>query len=146
MIRTPYAAAGTESAFRVSFTYDDALKAQAVVRELVTGFSERNVIEVRDRAKTEGGEFRMMAENKIGENLEVLEPASLPETPDSPNRPAVAAVGLARRAAGRSDDILPAAAARSGDAARGRYTSELMAAVVGNVPLRRQPRAAPANT
>jgi hypothetical protein len=83
------------SNFLISFSYVDPEKAQRVVRELVTGFTERNIIEERARVTTAGPEYQMMAEHKIGENLEVLDPASLPQAPASPNRWAIAAMGLA---------------------------------------------------
>jgi hypothetical protein len=108
------------TAFSISFEYPDALKAQAVVREFVTKFVELNVTMDRlpspfrteigtttvlpnpgedpgmppnpsglDRGRTDGGPIV----------LEVLDPASLPSTPVSPNRLTVMAVASGAGAA-----------------------------------------------
>jgi uncharacterized protein involved in exopolysaccharide biosynthesis len=69
-------------AFSISATYPDRMKAQALNRELVSKFTEQNV-EVQRGAK-----LRWM------ENLEVLDPASLPAQPISPNRAQFAFAGL----------------------------------------------------
>jgi uncharacterized protein involved in exopolysaccharide biosynthesis len=53
--------------FRISFEYPDRLKAQAVVRELTARFNG---------------------------SAEVLTPATLPEKPSQPDRPAIVAIGL----------------------------------------------------
>jgi uncharacterized protein involved in exopolysaccharide biosynthesis len=83
-------------AFGISFTYPDRNKAQAVVRALVTGFTEQNVRVERARAKESGDEkVNEIVYHKIGLNLEVLDPASLPEKPIAPNRLLIAALGLA---------------------------------------------------
>jgi hypothetical protein len=42
----------------------------------------------------QGGEIRDMADHRIGENLMLMESASLPETPDGPGRLAIVAAGL----------------------------------------------------
>jgi hypothetical protein len=81
-------------AFRISFKYVDRYKAQRVVRAFVTRFTELNVIQQRERAQNGSPEYRSMAEHKAGENLEVLDPASLPELPVSPNRLAIAGGGM----------------------------------------------------
>jgi hypothetical protein len=83
------------TAFHISFTYEDPLKVQAVVRELVTQFTEQHVTEARNHSNAVGGECSMMQDHKFGENLEVLEPASLPEVSVWPNRLAISAAGLA---------------------------------------------------
>lgn len=82
------------SGFRISFTYGDPLIAQAVVRALVTRTVEGYVTEARYRATTEGGEFKRMEEFRVGEIVEVLDPASLPQAPIYPNRLVIAAIGL----------------------------------------------------
>ena len=73
---------GSVPAFLISCEYPDNLKAQAVVRELVTRFARQNV--AIQRAQGPSAE----------ENLEVLDPASLPERPSFPNRPIIVTVGL----------------------------------------------------
>ena len=91
----PPGAPGAGSAFRISFTYPDRNKAQAVVRVLLTEFTEQNVRE-RARAKESGDEkAREIIDHKVGLNLEVLDPASLPEKPAGPNRLLIAVAGLA---------------------------------------------------
>ena len=73
------------SAFAISFAADDRFKAQAAVRLLVTRMTEQNVAEVRQ-----------LAERPVtGHNLEVLDPASLPEQPAEPNRLSILLLGLA---------------------------------------------------
>jgi uncharacterized protein involved in exopolysaccharide biosynthesis len=42
----------------------------------------------------EGGKIRDMADHRIGENLELMEPASLPEAPDGPGGLAIVVIGL----------------------------------------------------
>jgi hypothetical protein len=71
--------------FEISFEYPDRYKAQAVVRELATKFTEGNV-----RAERALHRDRMPGSLK----LEVLDAASDPLNPVSPNRPAAAAIGL----------------------------------------------------
>jgi uncharacterized protein involved in exopolysaccharide biosynthesis len=66
----------TSPAFRVSFEYPDRVKAQAVVRNLTTRFSELTT-------RTAGAVL-----------IEVLTPASLPEKPIQPNRVAIMGIGL----------------------------------------------------
>jgi hypothetical protein len=82
------------SAVRISYTCSHPQQAQAVVRELVAQFSEVSLIEQRDRAKTATAEWRSMAEHRLGENLLLLEPATLPKAPLGPNRIAIAAAGF----------------------------------------------------
>jgi uncharacterized protein involved in exopolysaccharide biosynthesis len=88
---------GTTFAFSISFSYTDRYKSSGVVRELVSRFMNLNVLamrlQVRDRKP--GDEVRTALEHKLGANLEVLDPASLPETPNGPNRLIYAAAGLA---------------------------------------------------
>jgi uncharacterized protein involved in exopolysaccharide biosynthesis len=85
------------AAFRISFTYPDRRKAQAVVRALVTRFVEQNLRAERDRVKmaNEPEAVTRLLDHKMGPNLEVLDWASLPERPVAPNRLAIAACGLA---------------------------------------------------
>jgi ribosomal protein S7 len=69
-------------AFVISCEYPDKLKAQAVVRELVTKFYRQWVA-------------TQMAHGPSGpEQLEVLDPPSLPQRPFFPNRPMIVAAGL----------------------------------------------------
>jgi uncharacterized protein involved in exopolysaccharide biosynthesis len=86
---------GTASAFRISFLYTDRYKAQQAVRYLITAFTERNIVEQRMKAQYMTVTARRIEEHKAGMNLEVLDPASLPELPVSPNRGAIALGGVA---------------------------------------------------
>jgi uncharacterized protein involved in exopolysaccharide biosynthesis len=86
---------GAVSAFTISFSYSDRYKAQAVVREFVTAFTEQNVLRARANASQMSATLRDIHMHKAGENLEVLDPASFPEAPASPNRPIIALLGLA---------------------------------------------------
>jgi hypothetical protein len=95
MLNPPGAPSGSP-AFSISFTYPDRNKAQAVVRALVTEFTEQNVRAEQARAKESGDEkAREIVYHKVGLILEVLDPASLPEKPTAPNRLSIAAAGLA---------------------------------------------------
>src|ERR1039458_6418686 len=82
------AAPGHLSTFEISFECADRGKAQAVVRELVTKFTEGFVTAERN------ANIGKMSESLSLETLEVLDPPSLPGNPVSPNRPAAAAIGL----------------------------------------------------
>jgi hypothetical protein len=84
-------------AFRISFTYPDRRKAQSVVAALVTKFVEQNVRAERDKVKDahEPEAVTRLLDHKMGRNLEVLDPASLPERPVAPNRLVITACGLA---------------------------------------------------
>lgn len=89
VLDAPVAAGGSgPPAFAISFSYPDKLKAQAVVRALVTRFTEQNETAMRRMAQEKAGA-------PAGETLEVLDPPSLPEKPVSPNRLAFMACGLA---------------------------------------------------
>ena len=84
------------TAFQISFSYPDPLKAQAVVRELVTRFIEENLFVERERAQASGDAKSIeIAEHQVGDQLKVLDPASDPQEPFSPNRPAIALAGIA---------------------------------------------------
>jgi hypothetical protein len=66
---------------------------QRAVRELVTQLVERDVVE-QHKLPTEDPEVRRAWEMRAGSNLEVLDPATLPELPVSPNRVAIGFAGL----------------------------------------------------
>ena len=82
------------SPFSIVFVYPDRYKAQLVVRELVTRFVEQNIRDQEARAASQPEEFRKMIELRLGPNLAVLDPPSLPETPIWPNRRVIAFGGL----------------------------------------------------
>ena len=96
-VTLPGAPAGVNPVFGISFSYQDPEKAQAVVRALVTQFVEQYVLE--ERARIQGApvsdEVLNVFEYKLGENLEVLDPASLPQAPVAPNRVVITAGGIA---------------------------------------------------
>jgi hypothetical protein len=77
----------------ISFTYGDPARTQGAVRELVTMAMEANITQTRTVGLARGGEFKRMVDYKVGENLEVLDPASLPLTPVWPNRLVIAGIG-----------------------------------------------------
>ena len=85
-----------DSAFRISYAYQDEVKAQLLVRAIITQFVELNVT-MRARMKDLKADDPLVRiqQYRAGENLEVLDPASLPETPASPNRTVVAVLGAA---------------------------------------------------
>ena len=95
-VEGPLAQGAHPATFAISFTYTDRYKAQSVVRQIVSKFSERNFDAMRaSMSPAVSPEFVAMAEHGMGENLEVVDPASLPEIPQSPNRAALAAAGAA---------------------------------------------------
>jgi uncharacterized protein involved in exopolysaccharide biosynthesis len=82
---TGFAGSSHLISFQISFEYADRDKAQAVVRELTTKFTEGIV--AADRS--------LLRDKMPGSlALEVVDPATLPGSPVSPNRPAIAAIGL----------------------------------------------------
>ena len=85
-----------DSAFRISYAYPDDAKAQLVVRAIITQFIELNVTAMRARMKDLKGDDPLvkLQEYKAGVNLEVLDPASLPQRPAAPNRTVVTALGI----------------------------------------------------
>jgi uncharacterized protein involved in exopolysaccharide biosynthesis len=96
-IRVVSAAPGVprEAAFLISFSYADPEKAQAVVRDLVTRFTEENIADERALARSSGDAKAIeIAEHQLGVNLEVLNPPSQPQ-PRSPNRVVLSSAGFA---------------------------------------------------
>ena len=114
------AGVGPVTAIEISFEYADRDKAQAVVRELVTKLTEGTVRALHKLAIAQDGADRKPGGDEVSDSpdlllmahgvadgkpdrdlssdlpmLEVLDPPSLPASPISPNRPAVAAIGLA---------------------------------------------------
>ncbi|MEO8594371.1 MAG: hypothetical protein ABI759_13725 [Candidatus Solibacter sp.] len=87
---------GGANAFTISFAYGDRFKAQAVVRELVTQFIERNIATARAGMSSAppGDPARVIEFYRAGSNLEVLDPASDPAAPIAPHRPMLALAGL----------------------------------------------------
>jgi uncharacterized protein involved in exopolysaccharide biosynthesis len=83
------------SAISISFSYPDRYKAQSVVREMVTLFTELNVMQARAQATNQSVIRQEIEAHKAGENLEVLDPATLPESPVSPHRLIIAILGSA---------------------------------------------------
>lgn len=82
-------------AFLISFSYPDSDKAQAVVRDLVTRFTEQNIIDERTLARASGDAKAIeIAEHQLGVNLDVLEPPSQPRL-RSPSRLALSSAGFA---------------------------------------------------
>jgi hypothetical protein len=82
-------------AFAISFSYPNRYKAQAVVRELITKLTESNVNIMRAQAREVSPDIRKALDQRGGENLEVLDPANLPEEPSRPGTlpPIAAGVG-----------------------------------------------------
>jgi uncharacterized protein involved in exopolysaccharide biosynthesis len=83
------------SAFRISFSYPDPDKAQAVMRDLVTKFTEENIADERALARASGDAKAIeIADRQLGVNLEVLDPPSQPRL-RSPSRLALSSAGFA---------------------------------------------------
>jgi uncharacterized protein involved in exopolysaccharide biosynthesis len=82
--------------FVISFSHPDPRTAQAVVSALIAQFMEQHIIAARARTKDlkEDDPVRRIEERKLGTNLEVLDPASLPQSPVKPNRTVVSAIGV----------------------------------------------------
>jgi hypothetical protein len=78
---------GHTNAFRVAYRYTDAEQARRAERELINKLMAQNVA-FRRADLTE-------ANHRLAYNLEVLDPASLPQRPSSPNRLLITAIGLA---------------------------------------------------
>jgi hypothetical protein len=88
---------GFMRAFRITFSYSERFKCKQVADNLVAGFMEKNTVLARAFLK-QSGDNPLLAnifEHMAGEVLEVLDPASLPEAPVSPNRALFAGLGLA---------------------------------------------------
>jgi hypothetical protein len=84
---------GAPPAFSISFVYPDKERAQAVVRELAAEIVSQNAMVNRHREEN----WRDMWPSDPpppGQDLEILEMASLPQKPVGPNRFAFAASGL----------------------------------------------------
>jgi uncharacterized protein involved in exopolysaccharide biosynthesis len=75
------------NAFHVAFRYSDAEQARQAERELISKLMAQNVA-IRRADSTR-------ANRRLNYNLEVLDPASLPKRPSSPNRLVITAIGLA---------------------------------------------------
>jgi hypothetical protein len=88
---------GSAMTFSISFSYPDRYKAAQVVRQLVSEFVNQHVRAMVSRAKSlkEDDPFRVAQEHKIGENLEVLDPANIPQVLRGPDRLTISAAGLA---------------------------------------------------
>ena len=84
------------TAFSISFSCSEPYRAQLVLASLVTRFVEQNIREERAQWENahEPAEVRRILDAKMGAALEIIDAASLPETPVSPNRLVVAAIGL----------------------------------------------------
>ena len=83
-----------ESTFTISFTYPDPQKARAGARAVVAAFVEEFVREKRDAISHMSAKAIGIEERKAGENLELLNAATLPERPTGPGRRTIAAAGL----------------------------------------------------
>lgn len=82
------------SAFRISFSYSDKTKAHAVVQRLLIALEEQHLTDARINASQASEALHEIYERKAAENLDVLDPPSIPVSPLSPNRPLIAAIGL----------------------------------------------------
>jgi len=81
---------GRSNEFSVAFRYGDAKQAQQTEHELINKLMAANVAFSMGRCCPQLGALR-----QIPFNLQVLDPASLPKRPSSPNRILIAAMGLA---------------------------------------------------
>jgi uncharacterized protein involved in exopolysaccharide biosynthesis len=86
--------AAAPSAFSISFSYSDRIKAHYFVQTLLVSFEEQRLTRDRNNALQKGGKLAEIIYRKAGENLDVLDPPSLPITPVTPNRLLITAMGL----------------------------------------------------
>jgi uncharacterized protein involved in exopolysaccharide biosynthesis len=94
MVNAPPGVPGAGRALAISFSFPDQQKAQAVVRALTTQFIDQNVAANRFEESAWRKVWPRSVPPPLGPDLEVLDPASLPEKPIDANRAAFAAVGL----------------------------------------------------
>jgi hypothetical protein len=85
---------GEVSEFSIYFSYSDRLKAQAFVQKLLTAFNDERRVRTRAIDSNADAALRDLHQRKAGENLEVLDPPSLPTSPEGPGRLKIAAAGL----------------------------------------------------
>jgi uncharacterized protein involved in exopolysaccharide biosynthesis len=93
MVGNSRGAPGAKGAFTVSFSYADRQKARAVVRALTTQFIDQN-LEVNRSDESRWQTIWPQSVLPLGTDLEVLDPASLPEKPINAGWAAFTAVGL----------------------------------------------------
>ena len=86
-------AKGSVSAFSISFSYPDRYKAQRTVYAVMNAFVGRYLAEARTNA-SKSFALRQITERKAGGFLEVIDTASMPTAPETPNRVAIAAAGF----------------------------------------------------
>jgi hypothetical protein len=80
--------------FQISFSNSDPNKAKAVVNQLVAMAMEQTFIAKKALAARSGNALLIsILEHQAGERLEVLDPASLPDSPVTPNRMTFAGFG-----------------------------------------------------
>jgi hypothetical protein len=84
---------GAGSAFSISFSYSDKYKAVHTVWTLINAF---DALQHKNQMSDASKNFaqHLIDERKAGENLDIVDTASLPVLPDSPDRPMIAAAGL----------------------------------------------------
>ena len=82
---TPVSVPNGDFAFLVSYSYPDPLKAQAVLRSLLARMVEENLSLQSGLQQSGNPDLRKAYEHRLGDNLELLDPASLPERPLLPH-------------------------------------------------------------
>jgi len=82
-------------AFSFSYSYRDRFKATAAMRDLVTSFMAASFTLTEARAANASPTLRHILEHKAGENLELIDPPSVPQTSSTPNRLNIALSGFA---------------------------------------------------
>jgi hypothetical protein len=85
---------GEVSAFSISFSYSDRVKARDVVQQLITAFMGQRETKWRVNASQMSDKLNEIHIRKAGENLDVIDPPSLPFSPGSPNSLTIASAGL----------------------------------------------------
>ena len=88
-----FSATGTVSAFSISFSYSDRFKAQQTVQALMNKIDELYMDQQIVNA-SRSLRLHVITQRKEGEVLDVLDTASLPWSPVSPNRLVIASIGL----------------------------------------------------
>ena len=79
---------------RVSFSYSDPDKARRTVSQVVGLLTENYVKDLRARQQNKSALTKDINAWKAGENLDVIDPPSLPQSPDRPNRGVISLAGL----------------------------------------------------
>lgn len=87
-------AKGAPTAFSISFSYSDRYQAQRAVQWVISRFQENHAKEVQASMLRANRIVRNLSQRRADQQLEVLDPASLPVEPIAPNRLVMTMMGL----------------------------------------------------